>query len=144
MDLAVKWRFFRHLYGGEDPDSEHSYRLHIEARSGPRMEAGVATDQWKTETDDYVSSATGLFVSMSRDGFNPDHPIPIDLDGELFNGSHRLACALALKIPVVPTAINDAYVWAPAWDYYWFTCNMPRSGNKRILHDWFELNDGHY
>jgi hypothetical protein len=141
MDLAVKWRFFRHLYGGEDPDSEEVYRRHIEARNGHRMEAGVATDEWKTEIDDYVSSATELFKSMSANGFDPEYPIPIDNDGELFGGAHRLACALSLDIRVIPTVIIDDYVWAPPWDYLWFTNNMLKSGNKKILNDWLELNN---
>jgi hypothetical protein len=139
MDLAVKHRFFKHLYGSEDPEAEQVYRLHIEARSGPRMEAGLATDKWKTQTDDYVSSATGLFKSMSADGFDPEYPVPIDPDGELLDGSHRVACALALTIPHIVVELRPEHVWAPAWDYLWFLENMPRKKyNKRILMDWIE------
>lgn len=145
MDLAVKWRFFRHLYGGEDPDSERVYRWHIEKRSGARIEAGLATDKWKTKIDDYVSSATGLFKSMSLNGFDERYPVPIDPDGELLNGSHRVACALALEIPYIPVELRPEYVWAPPWDYLWF-CGAKDSKYsadvRRILEDWIVLNGG--
>ena len=145
MDLAVKWRFFKHLSGGDDPESEHVYRLHIEARSGARMEAGFVTDQWKTETDDYVSSATGLFESMSSGGFKATCAVPIDRKGELLGGAHRVACALSLGIPQIMCEIfidRDVVKekFPPPWDYFWFTENMPKTGNKKILKDWLELN----
>jgi hypothetical protein len=145
MDLAVKWRFFKSLYGGEDQDAERVYRWHIEERSGARMEAGIATDKWKTEIDDYVSSATGLFKSMSLHGFDSRYPVPIDPDGELLDGSHRVACALALEIPHIPVELRPNHVWAPAWGYLWF-CEAKTSKHskdvKRILDDWIALNDG--
>ena len=145
MDLAVKYRFFRHLYGGEDPDSERVYRWHIEKRSGGRMEAGLATDKWKTQTDDYVSSATGLFKSMSAGGFDERYPVPIDPDGELLDGSHRVSCALALEIPHIAVELRPDYVWAPAWDYLWFIEAKQTKAStdvKRVLEDFNRLNGG--
>lgn len=140
MDLAVKHRFFKSLSGGDDPEAEEIYRLHIQARSGKRMEAGLATDQWKTETDDYVSSATGLLQSMSSSGFNDACAVPIDPDGELLGGAHRVACALSLGIPHIAVELRPEYVWAPAWDYLWFTENIPKLYRSRILQDWINLN----
>ena len=142
MDLAVKWRFF--LSGGEE-----AYRWHIEARSGERMKAGLATDKWKLQLDDYVKSAKDLLESMSSHGFDEKYPVPIDPDGELLNGSHRVACALALEIPYITVELRPDYVWAPAWDYLWF-CNArnnehsPLSSGmlRTILDDWIKINGG--
>lgn len=119
LDIAVKFRFFRHLQNS-DPGAEALYAFHIVARSGARMQAGVATDVWKRGVVDYVFAAKELYRSMRLFGFDPDHAIPIDPDGELFNGSHRVACALALGIEEIPVVKMPGRVWAPAWDAEWF------------------------
>jgi hypothetical protein len=121
--LAVKLRLFRHLRSGGDAEAVDLYRWHIERRSGWRMAAGLPTDGWKDALDDYVSAASALFGSMAEKGFDPRHAVPIDPDGELLNGSHRVACALALEIERIPVERHPHRVWAPAWDAEWFRAN---------------------
>ena len=116
----MKWRLFRSRLHGGDPDAERVYRWHIEARSGARLSAGLATDRWKRTIDDYVVSAGTLFASMFVDGFDPKQAIPLDPNGELLDGSHRLACALALGIEAVPVTHSSRLAWAPAWGEAWF------------------------
>lgn len=136
----MKKRFFSHLHGGGDPDSEHVYRWHIEKRSGARMRAGLSTDRWKTCLDDYVASARGLFESIREDGFQLSGAIPIDPLGELLGGSHRVACALALGIETVPVMHGDRDAWAPAWGYDWFVANgMGHDDLARLCRDWQEM-----
>ena len=84
------------------------------------MQAGVTTDAWKRNIGDYLTSAEDLYLSMRRFGFDPDHSVPIDPAGELLNGSHRVACALALGIEEIPVIHEERRVWAPAWDAAWF------------------------
>lgn len=84
------------------------------------MKRGLKTDVWKASLRDYVNSAINLHESMSKNGYNPDCPIPVDEDGELYNGSHRLACALALGIDEVVVERLPGKVWAPPWDANWF------------------------
>jgi len=119
-DVAVKWRFFRHLLGGSDNEAERVYRWHINERIGPRMRAGLPTDQWKTTTDDYVDSAKALLKSMQEFGFVAQGAIPIDRAGELLGGAHRLACAVALDMPFVRVLQRCTDVWAPPWHRGWF------------------------
>jgi hypothetical protein len=129
-DIAVKWRYFRHLTLSEpilagseelgphplcDPDSERLYRWHIQARNGARMAAGLKTDKWKRTVDHYVSSAKALHNAMVHEGFRAEFAIPIDLEGELLGGAHRLACALALGMETVPVQMHQRFAWAPAW-----------------------------
>lgn len=123
LDLAVKYRFFRHLYGGDDPEAVELYRWHIWKRSGARMQAALATDVNKRGIDDYLAAAVWLYQSMGMDGFDPNHPVPVDPDGELLNGSHRVACALALGIASIPVEQSARRVWAPAWNAEWFRTN---------------------
>lgn len=84
------------------------------------MELGVATDVWKKSITDYQNSASALLASMLKNGFDPMFPIDIDPARELLNGSHRLACALALGIEEVPVCHQPIMAWAPEWGYKWF------------------------
>ena len=135
--MAVKWRFFLHLTSGDDPDSELVYLWHIEARSGARMKAGLKTDRWKQSAEDYVQSAKMLHYSMSRGGFFDAYAIPIDPNGELLGGAHRLACAMALGIDPVQVERHTRLVWAPAWDEAWFVANgVSVPDLARVKADW--------
>lgn len=137
LDLAVKWRFFHNLLHGGDPDAERVYRWHIEQRSGARMKANLTTDQWKRTVDDYVSSANQLFDSMMSAGFQNFHAVPIDPDRELLDGSHRVACALALWLETIPVQVMDRRVWAPPWGYDWFVAkDMRKADLDRVMNDW--------
>ena len=120
-DLAVKFRYFRHLSFGNDTDSERVYRWHIEARSGQRMKAGLNTDRWKRSVENYVRAAKALHKSIARDGVQC--AVPVDPNGELLDGSHRVACAVALGIERITVERNTRMVWAPAWDENWFVAN---------------------
>ena len=123
MDIAVKWRYFRHLLGFEDEGAVSRYLWHIEKRMGPRMAAGLPTDQWKFSVTDYTDAAQSLLQSMSHVGYLTTDPIPIDYHSELFGGAHRLACALAIGIPKVPVLKVPREVWAPRWGESWFVEN---------------------
>lgn len=122
LDIAVKWRLFRHLMCEHFPSAVDLYRWHIEKRSGNRMQAGLATDRWKRSIDDYMVSAQALAQSV-RDGFDSRFPVPVDNNGDILDGSHRLAAALvagSIRIPIEP---RDTLAWAPAWDRAWFIDN---------------------
>lgn len=142
MDLSVKFRFFRHLLGGNDRDSERVYRWHIDQRSGHRMREGIATDQWKLTTDDYVFACHLLLASM-RNGFQSRGAVPIDINGELLGGAHRVACALALGIQEIPVLREARRVWAPPWDWNWFCeSGMMFDDLVRIWADWDLMRNG--
>jgi len=139
-DLAVKARFFRSVLGGNDPDAERVYRWHIETRSGARMRAGLATDGWKKSVDDYVRSARMLYDSMRCHGFPLLGTVPIDPAGELLDGAHRVACALALGIETVPVKREARHAWAPGWGYEWFVAaGMGHDDLERLCRDFKEL-----
>ena len=142
--MAVKWRFFKSLLsGGSDPDAERVYRWHIAERSGARMQAGLATDKWKQSLDDYVKSAKWLASSMREDGFIPFFPVPIDPNGEMLDGSHRVACAIACELPAVYVERITREAWAPPWNLAWFEHHgMSAADIARMKADWKVINDG--
>lgn len=140
FDIAVKWRFFSYLIRGGDTGAVEAYRWHLEKRSGARMAAGLATDAWKMTLDDYVASAASLCRSMAYRGFDPTCAIPIDPDGELLNGSHRVACALALGIESVPVRRERRLAWAPSWGLQFFIDHgMGEEDLSRLKADWETL-----
>jgi hypothetical protein len=80
---------------------------------------------------------------MAYHGFNPSGAIPIDPDGELLNGSHRVACARALGIESVPVIHEARRVFAPAWGLAWFHDNgMDQEDLNRLKADWQSLACG--
>lgn len=72
---------------------------------------------------DYLAAAQALYASMAQWGFQSAFPVPVDPDGELLGGAHRVACALALDIGEIHVIREDRKVWAPAWDEQWFIDN---------------------
>jgi hypothetical protein len=102
--------------------AQHDYVEHIWKRSGTRMMQGLATDGHKMGLIDYVASAVELAESLKTRNFWPEYAIPVDSHGEILNGAHRVACALALgKNVIIGRAEKDA--WAPPWDGQWFVDN---------------------
>lgn len=99
------------------------------------MKANLATDSWKLSVDDYVNSAKDLFDSMKALGFVGS--IPIDPDGELLGGAHRVACVAALDIETIQVERCLNRVWAPAWTKAWFIEHgMPQEEADRLESDY--------
>jgi hypothetical protein len=79
----------------------------------------------KTSSVDFISGYEALIKRIKEDGFNKDFgSIPIGLNGEIWDGAHRLsACAfLNIDIDVVHTNISNSY-----WDYGYFQTKGMRS-----------------
>jgi hypothetical protein len=76
----------------------------------------------KPNTDHYIETAGALCASMALRGFVdiPEWRIPVDPNGELLGGAHRVACALALEIKEVPVVRMTQLCWAPPWGEQWF------------------------
>lgn len=112
LDLAVKWRFFRYLHVGIDPDSERLYRWHIEKRTG-----GIEPHSWKQSVEDYVTSCESLLNDMLYNGFDITHPIEYGKNGKLMDGAHRLACSLlfGLRVWYIIKPINGTATWDEKW-----------------------------
>ena len=125
--MIVKIEYFRQTYnellGGEPflgTPWKAIYKWMIWQRSGDRMLEGIATDVTKLSIDDYHTAAWDLASRMMDMGFIPGHAIPLDPNGELLDGSHRLAAAIAGGAREVYAERHAKEVWAPAWDIYWF------------------------
>ncbi|MCK9549129.1 hypothetical protein [Aquamicrobium sp.] len=97
-------------------------------------------DIWKWSVDDYVEAAETLFASMAHNGFLSEYAVPIDPDGELLGGAHRVACALALGIGEIPVVRKPYRAWAPPWGREWFVANgMAKEDLDRVSRDYVDL-----
>ena len=117
----MKWRLFESFrLGSSDPDVERLYLWHIAARRNANRSVGVGMDANKASDAAYIPAAKALYQSMVAKGFDPAFPVPVDPNGELLGGAHRVACALALKIESIVVEHQERLVWAPAWGEQWF------------------------
>jgi hypothetical protein len=145
FDLCVKWRYFRHLLHGNDPQSEKVYRWHVASRKSANAKIRLGTDSSKPEVDDYVSAAQSLLQSMQKNGFLKEHAFAIDPNGEILSGAHRLSCALALGIEHVWVERKTKLVWPPKWGLDWFRENgMADIGlsEQRLTVDYSKIERG--
>lgn len=133
LDIAVKWRFFRHLLEGGDPDSERVYRWHIQRRTGGHERNG--SGNWKRTVQDYVDACPDLLGSMLVNGFHTSSPLEYGCNGRLRDGAHRLSCALLLKCDVMIEAVDRD--GTATWGEMWFRQNgIAQVDLDRIHADW--------
>jgi len=137
LDIAVKWRFFRHLLKGNDPDSERIYRWHIEKRTGGRE----PRSDWKHSIEDYITGSKALLENMLKVGFNPDFPLEYGQNGRLRSGAHRLACSLLLGLDVyyITVAADANAIWGITWFVH---RGIAFEDLQRIKADWERLKHG--
>ena len=94
----------------------------------------------KSGVDEYLAKCGELVISMDAYGFKPEHAVPIDPDGELLGGAHRVACALALGLAEIPVTRHSHHASAPAWGRAWFVDNgMGAEDLERLCADYAAL-----
>lgn len=135
-DLAIKWRFFRHLLNGGDPDSGRIYCWHIETRTG-----GVEKRSWKRTVNDYVLAAGALSYSMQTVGFDPSQPVVICPKGRLRDGAHRIACALATDSLIRAELHHKPSTARPWCGQFLKDAGIVPDDLERVLQDWKKLKD---
>lgn len=120
LDLIVKYLLFKEF---ETPTPNKKILEMYKDMIFKRTNGYEAFDEFipnqikKTSIDDYIIQAHGLYKSMKSHGFDPNFPIPYYNNG-IQNGSHRIACALALGIHVI--AIKTKPLKFNTWGREWF------------------------
>ena len=87
-----------------------SYTEHLRVWNGfkelcddkvPRMNDYYKSCKPKNSTEDFLASYHNLVDSLRNYGFNPSKSsIPVDANGFLVNGAHRLASSIVLSQPI--------------------------------------------
>lgn len=113
LDLAIKYRLFKELLYQSCPDAKRLYRWHIMKRTG-----GVERGSWKRSIDDYFIACGELLDEMCQRGFDPASPVLIDDRRRIYDGAHRIACAILLDLDIA-VARSPKPALSPAWDSEW-------------------------
>ena len=136
LDFAIKWRFFRHLMAGGDPDAERVYRWHIERRT-----RGLEPRSWKVTVNDYVRAAADLLEHVRRRGFDPARPVRLGNNGLLIDGAHRVSLGLAVPCFIHVRREAEPGHSAP-WDEAWLKSDgIAPADLARVLQDAERLNE---
>ncbi|ACT52030.1 FkbM family methyltransferase [Methylovorus glucosotrophus] len=118
LDIAVKLLYALDFLGNRQDDAwcvRSLYREHIQQRTSGREPGSLS----KLSVEDYERSFQQLIRQMQVRGFDTNAAIPMSATGRILNGAHRLAAALALGIPEVPTfVVENEPVYD--WDMRWF------------------------
>lgn len=138
LDIAAKVFYVRAYLDPAGPlsDSDRDgYRRHIFERTAGREPESLG----KTTLDDYERCFIALIESIKTEGFQRAGAIPIDDEGNILNGAHRLAVAIGLGHESVPVVRMPKARRGPEWGIRWFLQHgfKPAEVN-RLLHAWVE------
>lgn len=119
LDIGAKLLFARDYLGSSSvrmTDTFGLYRKHILQRTQGREPESLT----KTSLADYERCFMALIESIKAEDFKDEFAIPVDSEGKILNGAHRLSAALALQLDRVPV-IRMPHPWKGLeWDMAWF------------------------
>jgi len=115
FDVIAKYLYVRFNSMGLDTDwANLVYREHIRVFNGCVEVDGTE----KYGADSFVSAFDSVIESIRQTGFSPEEPpLPVDADGIILDGAHRLAACLYYKSFLRVRKMTDI---APEYDYKYF------------------------
>jgi hypothetical protein len=119
--------WFRHLLRGNDPDAERLYRWHIWCRDGGYEHDGTSRAEFEA-----VRNSRLLLHSMRARGYDADEPVRVGVNDRLLDGGHRVACALALRLPEI-WQVKDPREARRTWGIDWFAAHGLDDGEQADL-----------
>lgn len=98
LDIVVRYLLFRDMIWGNISDANKSlyYRM-ILSRTGGKEPQDFYSPESKDTIEAHLDTAKKLYASIRERGFREEGYVPIADDLGLFNGAHRIACAMALN-----------------------------------------------
>lgn len=105
-------------------------------RMNTNKEIPIKDRQWEKEFKD-------LIKSFENNGYINQYPVELSKDFKVFNGSHRLCCALAFNIEKIPVKFTEKYIDRIWHDYSikWFKNNELSKDEKYINQKYDELKN---
>ena len=95
IDIAVRYLLFKDFINNyENPAHLSLYSRFILARTGGKELVDFHSTGGKSRIDDYINAGKELCASISKNGFLPEHYIPVNESDEALSGYHRIAAAL--------------------------------------------------
>lgn len=141
LDILIKVELAKDYLQGKISKESSTAQLYIE-HIIKRTNGTEPYTLLKSKVSDYIDSFYQLIDSIKNKGFNRNFSIPIDKNGVILNGAHRLAAAIALEIPLVPiTKFNDPWQ-ALDWGMSWFLRNnFDTVQINLLLRRWIEVRN---
>lgn len=95
-----------------------------------------------SSTRDYEEDFKELIKSILENGYINKNPVELNKNFEVFDGAHRLVCALALNIEKIPVRFSSKYINKDyAYSIEWFKKNGLAYMEEPILKKYKELKD---
>lgn len=109
-DIIIKYYYvyIYLLYQGKPPNwASNLYKDHILVLNGGKEEKTVFQIDSKDSVEHFMNDFNKLISSISTNGFNKQHNIPITHKGTILNGGHRIAVSSALNLNIPCKTIKD-------------------------------------
>jgi FkbM family methyltransferase len=140
LDVSIKLLLAKHILNTSDIEAEQIndiYNRHILQRTQGKEPESLG----KTCLGDYHEQFRQLINSIRSEGFSDEFAIPIDANGRILNGAHRLAAALALQLDQVPVVRMPPSWNGLEWGMGWFLQNgfSPEEINL-LLQQWIDAH----
>lgn len=126
LDIIAKVQYLKL----KDIAHDYAQSLYLEHIRVMTKDSFIEAGSHKEKAQDFIDAFNALYDDMKHNGYREDLlPVPVDKNGVIMDGAHRVACAIVLNIPIkivkLPVeAIYDLY------DYLYFE---DRLMNERYL-----------
>lgn len=132
-DLLIRLLAIDNYFGKNDYGFE-LYKKMQQVRINTNKEILTKYKDWETEFKKMIK----LF---EKNGYMNDYPVELSKDFRVFNGAHRLCCALAFNIEKIPVRFTSNYIDRIWYDYSieWFKNNGLSDFEKFIMQKYNEL-----
>lgn len=140
LDIIVRYLLFRDISFSKENDIHKSlYCRTILSRTGANEPLNHFSEKEKNGIEAHLVAARALCESMKKKGFEQDCYVPVAEDYGLYNGAHRLACAMALNENVWIKECGEHGV--RDMDFKWFSDNGFSTEDKiRILRGFADIH----
>ena len=138
LDLVVRYLYAKDILARcGNNDILSLYKRNCLMRTGgiePVNEHGISV---KNSIGDYITQFKELIASLQEKGYDKNYPIPMQTNGCLANGAHRIAAAAALEMDVEVQYVERGC----KIDFDWFVENGFSTEDKmRILKGFIDIH----
>lgn len=134
LDIVAKYVYARAYFDSTNPEYARAiYLAHIMAFNG----LVEADGSGKIGEAGFVDSFNSLLSSMASNGFSDGSVVPLSRDGVPLDGAHRIAAAMALRVPVNTVRLD---LDSPKYDYEFFRLRgFPIAMSDQLAYEYAQL-----
>jgi len=138
LDLIVRYLFAKDILSGcGNNDILSLYKRTCLMRTGGVEPINDYGDSVKNNIDDYITQFKKLIISLQETGYDQTRPIPMEANGYLAGGAHRIAAASALDMDVEVQYVEKGC----RFDFSWFVENgFATHDRMRILKGFVDIH----